>query len=193
MMEHVEGVVAICAGAVALGRFLYVKAVRPMARMVRSNYAALQGIPNIAAEVHAVRQELMPNGGKSLRDTIDQMASRQALDSSLMELICTEKNIPHFVVNNDGEVVLANSVMCELLNREEHELLNRNLAACVALTHRRNFEEEWNDAVETQRNMQFIAPFLMPDGSTREINIRMQPVHYRDRLVSYRGTVSEKR
>ena len=49
---------------------VYKKALKPMMEIVKARYAALEAIPSIQNDLKLIREQLVPNGGASLRDSI---------------------------------------------------------------------------------------------------------------------------
>lgn len=110
-----------------------------------------------------IQQEFSPNGGGSLRDSINLIAVNQSKILSTTHVLYSYLNracdTPIIVIDRSGRCTWANKAYLELTNRQLTEVLGSNWETTVLLDDRDYVREEWYNACE--------------DGRSFEVNYRL--------------------
>ena len=139
-----------------------------------------------------VNNELQPNGGASLRDAVDRIELRQALQEQIQEGMGNALLLPFWFSNTEGQCTLASIQLCRTLGVTENEILGNNW---VALTHpddRGSVKESWDYAVVERRNFQQVYRFIKPDGTVIKVRGNATPLlNPKDgSVMRYFGTIT---
>lgn len=145
----VGSVGAIVAGAWTLWR----KALKPMFDIISSRYRNLNAIPQIQDSLKLISEQLVPNGGTSLRDAVDRLEANQVLMASKQRVMLETSRITMMTVNAAGMVTDVSEPLCEMLDRSREDLLGNNWISVVHPEDREDLQNEWDSAVDCHRNI----------------------------------------
>ena len=181
---------AISAGAWALWR----KVLRPMIDIVSSRYKALNAIPDIQNSLRLISEQLVPNGGASLRDAIDRLEVNQVLMGQKQGLMLSSSRISLMTIAPDGMVLDVTDPFCEMLDRSKDELLGNNWISAVHPDDREQLQSEWADAVEAHRSINAHFRFVLEkDRSEVKVYFRASALPpFKNKPQGYLGVVTRR-
>lgn len=182
------GYVSVIGGGVwALWR----KVLKPMTEIIRSRYQALEAIPQIQASLKLITEQLVPNGGSSLRDSIDRLESNSVVMGQIHGVLLTTNNVALVRMDSDGHVIEVSDPLCWLLGRSREELLGNNWISAINDEDREEVETEWNSAMEADRNFESRFCFDLNDGTKVKVYMKVQPTpSIRGKHQGFMGTIS---
>jgi PAS domain S-box-containing protein len=119
-------------------------------------------------DVAEIKKELTPNGGTSLKDTVNKLAvgidkiatniESLAVQGNRMEIrqqdILNSVTIPTFETNKDGECVFANKAYLELIGRAMDEIRGPSWINMIHPDDRARVRAEWLSAVTEKRTFE---------------------------------------
>lgn len=78
-----------------------------------------------------ILDELKPNGGSSIKDTLTRMETRLVKSVHLNQAVMNSMGIPYFITNPHGEITEVGRSLCRLLGRNEDEIIANNWLSWV--------------------------------------------------------------
>lgn len=182
---------AIVAGGGSLWA-IWTKALRPMLNILRTRYKNLEAIPNITKDLRLIREQLIPNGGGSLRDVVDRLESNQVLMGHKQNLLLNTSTLAMVQMNVIGQIIEVSEPLCKLLGRAKEELMNSNWLAVVHPEDRESVDDNWRSAVEDHRNFESRFRFSLIDGSDVRVFMNVKPtLDTRGRSQGFLGTITK--
>jgi PAS domain S-box-containing protein len=122
--------------------------------------AAAQQVSELAKKVERIFDEVMPNGGNSIKDMLTRVDKRcerledaVAMKAQRVRALLTDSTDGVFELDASGNLRWANRTLCRLLGRQTEELLDRGWEQCVAPPEREQVIEEWDRHVEVGREL----------------------------------------
>lgn len=168
--ENIELVLAFCAGIVAVFAFIK-KIIVPLWKKMRSGMSGAMALIRLADQgdriikvLDKIQSELLPNGGKTLRDSltrIEKSISTIEEDSKLSK----EKFASFFEITDSGLwesdktglFVRCNRAMCAIIGLSSERMAGFGWLLAIKENERDHVQEEWKSSVESRRefSMQF--------------------------------------
>lgn len=125
-----------------------------------------QKVDSCAADTALVKREVMPNGSTSLRDAIERIEERQALEQSSHQNYLSEIGVATWRSDADGAFKAVNREFCRLTGRTPEECLDDRWINSITSAQRTAVVTSWNHAVDDQRDWAFPdVIYEKPDGT----------------------------
>lgn len=123
-------------------------------------------------------KELLPNGGSSLRDSVNRIETETLKQSGALEVVnrkiekldqtqwamAQDARCGIFEAGSDGMIFRVNQTFSRLVGRDQAELIGNNWAVCIDELDRDRVMGEWNNAVEYSRDFEMVFKFRHSDG-----------------------------
>lgn len=178
------------ASAAGGGWACYVKALKPMLKIFRANYNNLQAIPQMMEALDTIRKQLVPNGGASISDKLDRVETNQIIQGHRLGVALQTAKTAVVETDSRGRVVLVNEPLCMLLGRTKEDLLGNNWISVIHPEDREVVSDEWKDAVENHRNFDAHFRFVLLDGASMRVYMKMSPTpSHQERHLGYIGVI----
>jgi PAS domain S-box-containing protein len=184
---YLLGSIALIAGAVL---FLSRKVVLPMFRAL---HRTAKRVVVALDSVETIRKEMFPNGGGSMRDTVNATAravANVAKDVSMSvaqnRSLAEQSGIGMAEGDADGEIVWTNRALRQMSGLRAEQIVGSGWINAVHDDDRRRVENDWRLA--SQQLRPFISSFRFAHigtGATTPVYCEASPVfHERDRVVT---------
>lgn len=112
---------------------------------------------SVYLKLSKIAAELQPNGGSSLRDSINRiehkMSAMELMQKTYMEI---DSQVPMFRTESDGKFIWANRKFLDLTNRTIEEILNSGWETIVDQEEREQVREEWYRSCEQGSHFEFL-------------------------------------
>lgn len=109
----------------------------------------------IKDEIHAVRNEVMPNGGKSLRDVVEHIKEKMTIAEWRSRRALRHSIVPIFETDQCGQLIWSNNAFVELIGLPLHECLGTGWLSAI---HPPSYQEEtwdhWQECLS--KNLPFL-------------------------------------
>ncbi len=144
-------------------------------------------VPGIVDQVAEIKREVLPNGGGSMRDVVND--TRRIAEASAEDIhhhtqvhwaTLHDARCGIFETNADGEAIKINHMLNRLLGRASDELLGNNWVRSIAEHDRERVTEEWNNAIKFEREMEIVGEFEHSDGTTFKALVRARVTRKRN-------------
>ena len=174
-LETLGAILAVAASAAGLVRFFWFSAPK-IYRRLRHNMFGIGDIKTdigaLSAQVELVITELRPNGGASIRDSLNRIELRQVLQEQRQKAILSDMSVGVFETNNEGEFVWVNRKYLRMTGRAPDEVKGSGWINTIAHRDRERVVMAWNKAIEEER--EFEEEFLMitPDDERVQVSAR---------------------
>ncbi len=152
---------------------LWKKALKPMFDILSKRYQHLNAIPSIQENLKIIADQLVPNGGSSLRDAVDRLEANQVLMGRKQGIMLETGRIMILTMDPGGSVVDVSEPLCDMLDRNKEDLLGNNWISAVHPDDRLELEEQWNSAIDARRNMDTSFRFMV-DGERECVGVVMK-------------------
>lgn len=147
-------------------------------------------VSEIHRKIDAVFAELTPNGGKSIKDSVNQLVREvSVLRQGLSFSFALHPNAI-FEADAKGDFTFANQAMCDLLGMAQADLLGRNWLLAVADPEdREEAYDRWSRCVQSQLPYQDTLQLRNPKTGERfRVRARAVVAEREGRPLHYYGT-----
>jgi len=134
-------------------------------------------------EVTEIKKELTPNGGTSLKDTVNKIAvavDTLALQGTRMELrqqnILNSVAVPIFETDKNGECVFANKAYLDLIGRSMDEIKGPSWINMIHPEDRTKVQDEWDRAIEQKRNFELTYRIVCREKKVYDVSCVATPI-----------------
>lgn len=159
------GILAIVAGGTL---FVWRKLVTPLYRYTRER---MRRVTEAFDSVQAIRKEVFPNGGGSLRDSVDttgklmrQITKHVAMSIAQNRTLCEQSEIAMFEGDDEGALVWANRALRQLTGLRMEQIEGRGWINAVHDDDRRRVENDW--MLATANRSPFLSVFRLTHIAT---------------------------
>lgn len=137
------------------------------------------GIGEIKADIGELREvvkfvanELRPNGGASVRDSLNRIELRQVLQEQRQKAILSDMSVGVFETDNEGLFIWVNRKYLRMTGRAPSEVSGTGWINTVAERDRERVWEEWTHAVQEAREFESRFLLITPEGGRKEVCVR---------------------
>lgn len=203
--EQVETVVwitawlAAIAGAITSFGIIFKKAVVPMFKTLKvirdaakESYSLIREIPELRKEVTIIRQEVLPNGGKSLNDRVCRIEHRQIVKELQERAILEDAENGIFHCDNQGKNTYINRTYAKILKTTKDSLMGYGWRRYVKFDS--EYETRWKAAFEEGREFSINLVFEDEDGEEISCHVSLYALSSPDIQnghLSFLGIVSK--
>ena len=129
-------------------------------------------------EISHISKELKPNGGKSLKDQMNDLQLSTKTILYRQRWILDNREEPIFETDENGNFTWANSAMIRLTDRLFKDLENNNWINALCENTRTEINESWQIAIENKRN--FEHEIIIVDSKNRSFGAKCVAVRQED-------------
>lgn len=135
-------------------------------------------IASLKSEVSAISKELKPNGGKSIKDQINELQSSTKTILHRQRWILENREEPIFETDSHGNFKWVNEAFSRLTDRPFKDLENNNWINALCEKTREEVYDKWQIAIENERN--FEHQIVIIDSKNRAFSAKCVAVHQDD-------------
>lgn len=172
--ETVGVFLGILASALAVLRGLW-KLAPVLHRKLRKMFGVEDLKTDLAAmqnQLQFVVDELRPNGGASIRDSLNRIEIRQVLHEQRQKAILSDMTVGVFETDVKGNFVWVNRKYLRMTGRAPGEVKGTGWVNTVADRDRERVVNEWNAAIAEQREFEAEFMMLTPDNERLCVHMR---------------------
>ena len=174
-LESLGVILGLLASAAAVLRVLWVVAPK-LYKKLRHNMFGIGDIKtDIAAlteQVGLVVMELQPNGGASVRDSLNRIELRQVLQEQRQKAILSDMSVGVFETNDEGEYVWVNRKYLRMTGRAPDEVKGSGWINTVAHRDRERVVTAWNKAIKEGIEFEEVFMIITPDDNRCKVQAR---------------------
>lgn len=148
--------------------------------------AAYRACAGLVEAVHAIKKEVLPNGGSSISDrvsktdaTLSAMSKRGARVAATVETLADSSKWPMFRTDERGGCTWINEAFFALTGRTMDQMRGMNGLLVVVEEDRGRVTEEWESAVELERDFE-LDYRIYGNGNRSHITVRCHAQVFRD-------------
>lgn len=183
---------SVVAGAAwATTRAFWVKVVLPAKRLAARGRKLAQDVLDVKASTARLEAELRPNGGSSLRDAVDGLATRMDLFSARKMAALDAQDVAYFETDSGGRLTIASRSLCRLAGRDDGELMGNGWLDSIMPVDRPRVAEAWHDSVARGTALTEYAACVRPSGSAIACRIDACPVVVAGSVAGWVGLVTK--
>lgn len=130
----------------------------------------------IILKLDKVLAELAPNGGGSLRDAIDRIASKQESDNQIRNAVLLNYHDAVFKADENGHYTWVNRTFSNLVNRDREDLLGIGWMKAIKDSIRLQVVDDWLSAVRHRREFEMDIIFQTKSGKDIPMTVRTYPI-----------------
>jgi len=162
-------------GAAAVGLRVLLKAIK----FIRKKANNMFGIGDLKHDIEALNEsvqfivsEFRPNDGKSNRDVLNRIELRQVLQEQRQKAILSDMSVGVFETDKEGEFVWVNRKYLRMTGRAPDEVKGSGWINTVAVRDRERVTQEWNSAIEEEREFESKFMLITPDDERVQVQAR---------------------
>jgi len=134
-------------------------------------------LPLLVKEVSAIRAELLPNGGSSVRDAINRIEEKVVLTDRMHWAIRQDGPYGIFRCDKEGRNLEVNRTFCRWLHAGADELLGHGWKNFVRSTEENDaFNREWGEAFSQGREIELSVHMKTSAGHPITLDIKAYPL-----------------
>lgn len=176
--ESVGMLLGVIASALAILRGLWVL-VPKLCRKLGQRVSEMFGIGDIKTDIGALTEqvkfvvdELKPNGGASIRDSLNRIEIRQVLQEQRQKAILSDMSVGVFETDTDGEFIWVNRKYLRMTGRTPNEVTGSGWINTIAERDRERVTAEWKSAMDASREFESSYLMITPDDERVEVSVR---------------------
>lgn len=141
-------------------------------------------------DVTEIKKELTPNGGTSMKDTVNKLAvgidkiavaiDTLSVQGTRMELrqqnILNSVDVPTFETNKTGECVFANKAYLDLIGRSMDEIRGPSWINMIHPDDRSKVQAEWDAAIDQKRNFELTYRIVCREKMVYDVSCVATPI-----------------
>lgn len=148
-------------------------------RKIKPYISVTNDISILKTEVAAISKELKPNGGKSIKDQINDLQSSAKTILYRQRWILDNREEPIFETDEKGNFTWANDALMKLTDRSFRDLENNNWINALCEKTRDEVNDSWQIAIENKRN--FEHEVVIIDSKNRAFSAKCHAVIQEDK------------
>lgn len=178
MIEIIGGILAIVIALITIWKGV----IKPLYRIHVS----------IMETIKIVKEELRPNGGASIKDTINRVEAMQLQSEmrfrNFVELL-TPKGAALFEANSEGYLIWVSKNYRKATGKTMEELLGASWILTVSSEQRDAIYTRWKEIIRERRNGILEYSGVGEDGVARKYTMRISPIRVDNQVHGFVGNV----
>ena len=148
----------------------------------------LKKITKALDTLEKISNEVVTNGGKSLKDTVNRIERRQVIQQGFVRHLLNHQPVGIFETDNKGNYLWVNPTYLDVVGRQLDELIGRGWISCIHPEDRERISVEWSNAVSQERESNFECRLVCDENVVTRVRFKANPVrNERDEIVCYLG------
>lgn len=173
--QQLSGMAAVAgASAIAL-RWLW-KTIPCVYQRLRYNMFGIGDLKTDIEKMHDtldhIVTELRPNGGSSIRDSLNRIELRQVLQEQRQKAILTDMSVGVFETDTGGNVIWVNRKYLRMTGRAPSEVNGTGWVNTIAERDRERVMAEWQTAIAEEREFESEYLIITPDNDRAKVAVR---------------------
>jgi PAS domain S-box-containing protein len=149
-------------------------------------------VSDIIESLDAIKHQLVPNGGGSMRDAIDRIEARLIVQEQRHKLLTMDSPFAVFETDASGECIHVNRTYCRWTGRSAEELLGNGWLNVIGPGCRAHVFAEWETAIEQVREFCLEYSFVNVDGTQFMVRCNAFPMFdSKCRLSGWMGIITK--
>lgn len=176
--QQIAAILGALAAGLALARILWTTGLqwcRGCARRAKGMFGIgdiRTDITSLSEQVKFVVDELRPNGGASIRDSLNRIEIRQVLQEQRQKAILSDMSVGVFETDMQGEFVWVNRKYLRMTGRAPTEVKGSGWINTIADRDRERVKAEWDAAIAANREFESSFWLITPDDDRIEVSVR---------------------
>ncbi len=197
------GIVVSLITIISSFRALWIKLIKPALErrrdLIYHREQNSKRMQDALSKLDIVLKEVLPNGGSSLRDSINRVESNiKNLDSKINDInnkvdsledthriSLNMQQIAFWISGKNGECTYASPAMCKLVKRVESEMLGNGWVSCISHEDTKRISEAWENSVDENRTFDEVYTFQSGNSS---VKVQGVAFHKKDNEGKYIGS-----
>lgn len=180
--------IVLGAGGAIVGTILGgIKAVKYVANWHRKKIQKEKEDKELKSTVAEIYKQLKPNGGSSLRDSVDKIDSRllrleeqAGMSAQVSSLILLDAGLAVFHADKEGNFSSVNRTFQIIAGRAESDLADLGWTSCIDYDQRAETLEEWLESVKYEREFHAEFSIVHTDGTKHPVSCKAFPLRNKD-------------
>jgi len=140
--------------------------------------------------IQIMSQEFRPNGGSTLRDAINRIEEKIALQEQKTSAIIKSFPIGTWVSDEKGKCIDVNKSLCQIMGRTESEIKGDNWSNWVHPAEKEHVFEEWYRCVQNDLNFDMEYRYVLPSKKIQKVHgTAYQLKNDKGKIVGFLGTL----
>lgn len=157
--------------------------------LIKPGYKMFKKMQKLFDTVERIDKEFAPNGGGSMKDTLNRIEGRQVKSEQRQRVLLLDSDDLVYESDSNGMCVWINRTYSRTLNRGVDELLGNGWISCLHTEDRDAVVEEWQECVKQRRDFDMNYR-LVNNGKILNVHSRAYPLLDGDKVVGYLGQTS---
>lgn len=140
-----------------------------------------------AQHLSAIRSELSPNGGSSLKDQVTKIAMRMDISDQIRRVLADGRELALFETDASGSCVWVNGTYSRLVGMPPAAFQGFGWVNAIHPDDRERISEEWEFAVDQQREFRGLVRLFDAADVVHAMHCSATPLRSNGKLVGYFG------
>lgn len=124
------------------------------------------------SQVQLIANQLVPNGGSSIKDALNRIENRQTLSDQRIKVLMSDTSNAIVEYDKDGVCTWVNWQYCRLTGRTPMEVLGYGWINSIHPEDRDDVRREWERSVEESRSFEMSYRKMTHDGEIVPVTVR---------------------
>lgn len=154
--------------------------------------SVVQMMPSIMSAMDDIKKEISPNGGSSLRDSVDRIEWMQVKHNLINIAQLNASDIAYWESDSNGLCVVASNSLCRLLGTSEPDIIGSNWASMIHEDDRGGVMHEWSESIRLKRSFNMAFRFVRHNKSIIHVESKSTPlINANGQMMGVWGRVTE--
>lgn len=151
----------------------------------------LDKLEEVSRTVAALAAEMQPNGGSTVRDSLNRIENMQLQHSEKLRAVFTTLPFGVFEVDKKGSAVWSNRILSRMTGRTPQELRGFGWINFIAYEERDRVKSNWESCISSETEFEDKVTIETPDGNRIQVSMQSMKMEGRQgRPIGYIVTVT---
>lgn len=148
-----------------------------------------ESIVLIAKKLDDLAEQFKPNGGSSIKDSLNRIELKQASNENITSFLINSLEVPMFKTDSSGLFIWASRAYCNISGRPSEDLVGWGWVSCINNEDVERVRTKWRLSIEEKRIFEDKHVIVRPDGSTVFVNVKAAPTFFNSRIAGWVGAL----
>lgn len=162
---------------------------RRVLELYKKNEEVHENIKNISKKLDEVMEQFRPNGGSSIKDSLNRIELKQASNENITNFLINSLSVPMFKTDSLGLFTWVSKTYLDIASRDLEELIDWGWLSCIHEEDVDRVRTRWKHSIEEKRIYEDKYRIVTPQGGIILVQAKAAPTFFNNKIAGWVGAL----
>lgn len=148
-----------------------------------------ENITLVSKKLDELIEQFKPNGGASIRDSLNRIELRQASNENITNFLINSLDISIFKTNASGLITWVSKGYCDIYDSDHDSLVDWGWLTCIHNEDVDRVRTNWKHSIEEKRVFEDNYRIIGKTGAITLVHVRAAPTFFNNKIAGWIGAL----